>query len=116
MIYKGGCHCGRIAFDVEGDLHSVMECNCSICSKRGYLLWFIPRQQLRLSTPETNLSTYTFNTGKIKHRFCSVCGCGPFGEGVDPKTGTSMAAVNVRCLEGVDIAKLKKGFFDGRSL
>lgn len=37
MNYKGGCHCGRIAFDVEGEIDQVMECNCSICTKRGYL-------------------------------------------------------------------------------
>ena len=115
MIYKGGCHCGRIAFEVEGDLQGVVQCNCSICTKRGYLLWFVPRQQLQLLTKEKDLSTYTFNTHKIKHRFCSKCGCGPFGEGLD-KTGASMAAVNVRCLEGVDFAKLKITPFDGRSL
>lgn len=115
MVYKGGCHCGRIKFEVEGDIKGVMECNCSICTQRGYLLWMVPRSQLRLSVPEKNLTTYTFNTGKIKHRFCSKCGCGPFGEGVDP-TGSSSAAINVRCLEGVDLSKLKVMKFDGKSL
>ena len=115
MIYKGGCHCGRIKFEVEGDLTGVMECNCSICLKRGYLLWFVPRRQLRLLTPEADLSTYTFNKHVVKHRFCSQCGCGPFGEAVDQK-GISQAAVNVRCLDGVDLSKLKITHFDGRSL
>jgi hypothetical protein len=116
MVYKGGCHCGQIAFEVEGELAGVMECNCSICTKRGYLLWMVPRQQLRLSTPEKNLGTYTFNTHTVKHRFCPVCGSGPFGEGVNPKTKEMTAAVNVRCLEGVDLSKLKVTHFDGRSL
>lgn len=116
MKYKGSCHCGKIAFEVEGDLTSVMECNCSICSKRGHLLWFVPREQLKLTTSESNLSTYLFNKRQIHHRFCSTCGCGPFGEGSNPKTGELMAAVNVRCLEGVDIKKLKVTFFDGKSL
>src|SRR5262245_53070841 len=78
MTYKGGCHCGRIAFEAEGDLGRLMECNCSICSKRGYLHWFVPRDKFRLLTPESDLSAYTFRTGKLKHHYCSNCGCGPF--------------------------------------
>lgn len=113
MTHKGGCHCGRIAFEVEGDITQVMECNCSICSKRGYLLWFVPREHLRLTTSAADLATYRFNTGKIQHHFCPVCGCGPFGE-ADDKTGPQ-AAVNVRCLEGLDLSGLKVVQFDGRS-
>jgi len=115
MIYKGGCHCGRIAFEVEGDIEQVVECNCSICSKRGYVLWFVPRGQLRLATPEADLATYTFNTGRIKHHFCHSCGCGPFSVGTD-ETGAATAAVNVRCLESIEPSALKVIPFDGRSL
>lgn len=115
MIHQGGCHCGRIAFEVEGDLTQVMECNCSHCSRKGYMLWFVPREQLRLTTPEGDLATYTFNKHVIKHHFCPTCGCAPFGFGVAP-SGAATAAVNVRCLEGVDLAALKVMPFDGRSL
>lgn len=116
MIYRGACHCQNILFEVQGELDSIMECNCSICSQRGYLLWFIDRDNLKLLVPESNLSTYTFNTHTIKHRFCFVCGCGPFGEGENPATGKVMAAINVRSLQGVDLSKLKKNTFDGKSL
>ena len=95
-------------------LAEVMECNCSLCSKRGYLLWFVPRAQLTLSTPDADLSTYRFNRMHIAHHFCSNCGCAPFGEAADPK-GNAMAAVNVRCLEGVDPDTLKVVKVDGRS-
>jgi len=61
MTHKGSCHCGRIAFEVEGDIAQVMECNCSHCSRKGYLLWFVPRESLRLATPESALATYMFN-------------------------------------------------------
>jgi len=61
MTHKGSCHCGRIAFEVEGDLTQVIQCNCSHCSRKGYLLWFVPRAQLRLATPESALATYLFN-------------------------------------------------------
>jgi hypothetical protein len=114
MNYHGGCHCGRIAFDVEGEIGQVIQCNCSICSKRGYLLWFAPRDKLRLGTPEADLATYTFNKHRIKHHFCPNCGCAPFGTGADSK-GAPMAAVNVRCLDGVDLGTLKVVPYDGRS-
>lgn len=115
MNYKGSCHCGRIAFEVEGELAGVMDCNCSICSRMGSLLWFVPRDKLRLLTPEADLATYTFGKRSIKHHFCPTCGIHPFGEGADP-SGNRMAAVNVRCLEGVDFSSLPVKHFDGRSL
>ena len=115
MTHQGGCHCGRIAFEADGDIEQVTECNCSICRKRGYLLWFMPRERLRLRTPETDLATYTFKTGKILHHFCPQCGCAPFGIGTD-RTGAKTAAVNVRCLDGVEPSALRIVGFDGRSL
>lgn len=115
MNYHGGCHCGAIAFDVDGDLAQVIECNCSICTKRGALLWFVPRDRLKLATPESALATYTFNTHRIRHHFCPACGCAPFATGTDAQ-GKPMAAINVRCLDGVDPAALTKVPYDGRSL
>ena len=115
MIYKGSCHCGRVAFEVEGELKEVTECNCSMCARKGWLLWFVPRKNLTLLMPEENLSTYTFNKHVIKHRFCTACGIHTFGEAVDP-SGTPMAAINARCLEHVHLASLPVKQFDGRSL
>ena len=115
MAHKGSCHCGKIAFEVEGDLNEVLECNCSHCSRKGFLLWFVPRDKLTLKTPEKNLSQYTFNKHVIKHQFCSSCGTQPFAFSNGPD-GKPAAAVNVRCLEDVDLATLKRKPFDGRSL
>jgi hypothetical protein len=114
MTHKGSCHCGRIAFEVEGEPAQVIECNCSHCSRKGYLLWFVLRDKLRLATPEDRMATYLFNKHVIRHHFCPTCGCAPFGFGTDPK-GAAMAAVNVRCLEDIDTATLKTVPFDGRS-
>ncbi|MGD9945734.1 MAG: GFA family protein, partial [Burkholderiaceae bacterium] len=110
------CHCGNVAFEIDTGqpLDSVLSCNCSICSRKGSLLWFLPREQLRLNTPEGELSTYTFNKHLIKHRFCPNCGMHPYAEGTNPQ-GQAMAAVIVRCLEGVDLEALKVTHFDGRS-
>lgn len=114
-IYTGSCHCGNIAITVEGDLTQVVQCNCSICSRRASLLWFVPRAQLRLTAGDGAMSTYTFNTHRIRHHFCPTCGCAPFAEGADPQ-GNATAAVNVRCLDGIDPDAVPKIVFDGRSL
>jgi hypothetical protein len=115
MIYKGSCHCGKVAFEVEGEIKEVMACNCSMCSRKGSLLWFVPRAKLHLLTPESDPSTYLFNKHVIKHRFCAACGIHPFGEGTDPK-GNHMAAVNARCLENVELSSLTVKNFNGRAL
>lgn len=115
MKYQGSCHCGRIDFEVDGEPAGVMSCNCSICRRKGSLLWFVPRDQLRLRTPENDMATYTFNKHAIKHHFCPVCGIHPFGEGTDPSAGP-MAAINIRCLEGVDPDAIPVQKFDGQSL
>jgi hypothetical protein len=114
MKFHGSCHCGKIRFDVEGEPGKVVECNCSHCARKGYLLWFLPRNQLELSTPEADLATYTFNKHVIQHHFCATCGCAPFGFGKDG-SGAATAAVNVRCLEGLDLASLERVAVDGRS-
>ena len=115
MNYKGSCHCGKIAFEVEGELKGAMECNCSLCSRKGSLLWFVPRDKLRLLTPEKSTGTYTFNKHVIKHRFCKSCGIHPYAEAVDPK-GNPTAAINIRCLEGIDLKSIPLKQFDGKSL
>ncbi|HEY1091300.1 MAG TPA: GFA family protein [Burkholderiaceae bacterium] len=116
MVHQGSCHCGRIKFEVEGEIGpSVMSCNCSMCQRKGILMWFVPRAALRLLTPEADAATYLFNQHKIKHRFCTNCGIHPFGEGPSP-AGEAMAAVNVRCIEGIDLQALEVKHFDGRAL
>lgn len=114
MIYKGSCHCGNIAFEVDVEINAAVACNCSICSRKGSLLWFVARDKLKLLTPEDAAATYTFNKHLIKHRFCPRCGIHPYGEGVDPQ-GRAMAAINIRCLEGIDIDTIPVQHYDGRS-
>jgi hypothetical protein len=114
MNYKGSCHCGKIAFEVEGEIKEAMACNCSMCQRKGSLLWFVPREELRLLSPEDSASTYTFNKHLIKHRFCPTCGMHPYAEGVDGK-GAAMAAINVRCIEGIELSSIAVKQVDGRS-
>lgn len=113
MKYQGSCHCGQIAFTVDGELGDVLACNCSICQRKGTLMWFVPRQALTLLTPPEHMSTYTFNKHIIQHHFCPTCGIHPYGEAAGPD-GQLTAAVNARCLDGVDCNALKVNHYNGR--
>ena len=115
MKYRGSCHCGKVAFEVEGELTGALSCNCSMCSRRGSLLWFVPRDQMKLLTPEKDVTTYTFNKHVIKHQFCPSCGVQPYGEGVDPN-GNKMAAINIRCLEDIELENIPLKHFNGKAL
>jgi hypothetical protein len=114
MVYTGSCHCGRIRYEVEGEVDSGLACNCSMCARRASLLWFVPREQLRLLTGEDAAATYLFNKHTIKHRFCPDCGIHTFGEAEAPG-GARMAAINLRTLEDFDLAGVPVKHYDGRS-
>lgn len=114
MKYRGSCHCGNIVFEVEGELTGAMSCNCSICSRKGTLLWFVPRTSFSLLTPRSNITTYTFNKHLIKHQFCALCGVQAFGEAMD-SNGNAMVAVNIRCLEDIDLLAIPTQHYDGKS-
>lgn len=115
MLYRGSCHCGGIRFEIEGELSTAVACNCSICSRKGALLWAVPRDRLRVQAADRDVGTYTFGRRAIEHRFCRVCGMQPFSEDTGAAPGRS-AYVNIRCLEGVDPAAIPTIDFDGRSL
>ena len=112
--HAGSCHCGRIAFSLEGELGEAIDCNCSMCRRRGSLLAFFPREALTLATPEADMATYTFNSHRLQHHFCPTCGIAPFSEGKGAD-GVAMTMVNVRCLPALDLASLKVTAFDGAS-
>ncbi|BCP54337.1 aldehyde-activating protein [Kaistia sp. 32K] len=110
----GGCHCGRVRFTVRGDFGTAMSCNCSICQKRGHWLAFVPAADFTLESGADDLTDYQFNRFRIHHLFCSHCGVGSFGRGVGPD-GAEMVAVNVRCLDDMDLSTVTVTAFDGRS-
>lgn len=113
--YTGGCHCGKVRYEVTTDLAKVISCNCSHCSKRGFLLTFVPAEAFRLLAGGDNLSEYLFNTKKIRHLFCRDCGIESFATGEGPG-GMAMTAVNVRCLDDVDPGSLTLTPFNGRDM
>lgn len=112
MIYQGGCHCGAVQFEVEApERLECGDCNCSICSKSGFLHLIVPKSRFRLLQGEASLATYTFNTHVAQHRFCKICGIKSF---YVPRSNPDGVDVNVRCLD-TQPAELVIEPFDGRN-
>jgi hypothetical protein len=111
QTYEGGCHCGRVRFRVTADLEGIAYCNCSVCTKKGFLHLIVPLEQFELLSGEDALSTYRFNTGTAQHTFCRDCGIHAF---YVPRSDPDKIDVNVRCLDDVDLTKIEIAPFDGR--
>jgi hypothetical protein len=112
-LHRGGCHCGRVRFEADGPAHlDVLDCNCSICSKAGFLHWIVPKSRFRLLTSEDALSTYTFGTAVARHHFCSTCGIKPF---YVPRSNPDGFDINVRCLDDDPARRITIERFDGRN-
>ena len=115
QTYSGGCHCGRVRYQVTTTLERVLSCNCSICQKRGVLWTYVTSAQFKLLSGQDELSDYQFNKKAIHHLFCRNCGIASFATG-PRKDGSEGIGINVRCLEGVEIERLALRPFDGKSL
>ena len=109
---EGGCHCGRVRFRVTGDLAQTTYCNCSICTKKGFLHLIVRREQFELISGQDDLTTYQFNTKTAKHMFCRHCGIHPF---YVPRSDPDKIDVNVRCLDDIDVAAITPKTFDGKN-
>lgn len=113
--HAGSCHCGNVAFEVDGDFTSALVCNCSDCRRAGHMLAFTTPDRFPMKTPQKDASTYLFNQQAINHYFCANCGIASHGGGVGPD-GKQMVAVNLRCLPDVDLDALRIDKFDGAKL
>lgn len=112
QTHEGGCHCGAVRFRAQLDLDSMLECNCSICTKKGFLHLIIPHAQFTVLQGEDALTNYQFGTKVARHTFCRHCGMHPF---YVPRSDPDKVSVNARCLDGVDSAQLHpRRFFDGQ--
>ena len=110
--HTGGCHCGRVRFEVIAPAKlEVADCNCSICSKYGYLHLIVPADRFNLLSGRESLSTYSFNTHVAKHFFCSTCGVKSF---YIPRSHPDGISVNARCLDSDTIESVSVTPFDGQ--
>lgn len=114
QTHRGGCHCGRIRWEVDADLHStrILDCNCSICTKKGFLHLIVEPEDFRLLSGTGDLQEYRFNTGRAVHKFCAHCGIHSF---YTPRSHPDMVDVNVRCIDDVDVDELEIESFDGQN-
>jgi hypothetical protein len=113
--YKGGCHCGKVRFEVTLDLaEPAITCNCSMCGRSGTMLRFVPAAAFNLLSGTEFLTDYRFNSKVINHHFCSVCGIKAFASGKG-KDGVETRAINVRCLDDVDLQAVPTRHMDGKS-
>lgn len=113
--YTGGCHCGAVKYDVELASHEAMACNCSICSKMGWLMAFVPEGAFTLKTDASALTNYQFGKQHIHHQFCNTCGIRSFAWG-PTEDGSKLYCINVRCLDDIDLDTLKIQNYDGASI
>lgn len=113
MRHFGACHCGRVKFEVEAPAEiEAVECNCSICSKSGFLHLIVPKSRFLLLQGSEFLSSYSFNTRTAEHLFCRVCGIKSF---YVPRSNPDGYSVNVRCLDTATIANITVLPFDGKN-
>lgn len=112
----GACHCKKVKYQVEGlDLtQPVIECNCSHCQIKGFLLSFVPGQSFKITQGEENLTEYRFNTNRLQHLFCKTCGVQAFAKG--EKDGEQMVAINVRTIDGIDLPALSRMPYNGKDI
>lgn len=113
--YHGSCHCGAVDFEVTTDLTSLMSCNCSLCGRSGAVMRFVPAESFTLLSGDLAQTDYQFNKKSLHHPFCQTCGVRAFSYGAGPD-GKVMFALNVRCLDNVDVFALESKQFDGKSL
>ena len=109
----GGCHCGAVRYRLRAPADIVVhDCNCSMCSKAGYLHLIVDRTDFELLSGGDALSEYRFNTGVARHLFCSVCGIHAH---YTPRSHPDKVDVNVRCLDGDLVDAFTFVPFDGKA-
>ena len=112
VTHRGGCHCGAVRFELRAQAQlSVQHCNCSVCSKSGFLHLIVPAEEFTLLSGVARLQTYTFNTGAARHLFCSVCGIKSF---YVPRSHPDGYSVNLRCLDAGTVQQVTVEEFDGQ--
>lgn len=113
MKLQGGCHCGAVRFEVEAAAPlRLLDCNCSICTKTGYLHLIVGGDAFRLVSGDGALVTYGFGSGAARHLFCGTCGVKSY---YVPRSHPDGYSVNARCLDGYGEIEMILQPFDGRN-
>ncbi|KAJ4372268.1 hypothetical protein N0V83_004042 [Neocucurbitaria cava] len=120
--YTASCHCGSFTYTVtqspplNDPSATVMECNCSICARNGYLFVYVPDERVQFTKGSIEeFKSYFFASKKMAHYFCGTCGASCMARSVDPGFFPGMTCVNVRMFEDVDLKTLNLKPADGKS-
>ncbi|WP_375203925.1 GFA family protein [Hyphococcus sp.] len=109
----GRCHCGAVTWEAAlPDEIVADECNCSMCEMVGFLHVIVPRSKFKLLTGDDHLTEYRFNTGTARHWFCKTCGVKSF---YIPRSNPDGYALNLRCMDRSQFAKIEIRPFDGQN-
>lgn len=111
--HRGHCHCGIVEFEVSTDVREPLQCNCSFCIRRGAVLQRVPGKDFQVLTGEAELTRYGARTFS-DHFFCRVCGIHVFTR--ISRENDESVAVNLTCVDGLDLASLSPTLFDGAKL
>lgn len=112
MRAEGGCHCGAVRFAATfTDPPELLDCNCSICAKTGFLHLIVAAGDFELLRGADTLTDYRFGTGTARHLFCQICGIKSF---YVPRSHPDGFSVNWRALDGVEGVTPRIIPYDGR--
>jgi len=117
--WTGSCHCGAVTFEIDAPEEAMSQpvaCNCSMCGRSGAWMVFVPEDSFRARSGEDSLRDYQFGKRHIHHLFCTTCGLKPYSRGINLEGGGMTYAVNLRCVDGVDLRKLEPNWYDGAAL
>lgn len=110
--HTGSCHCGLVTYEFDADVKDAITCNCSHCHRKGLVLAFIPKEDIRLLSGTDAQTEYFFNKKSIRHLFCKTCGVQSYAEGI----AFPQMAINLRCVEGIEIEKLSITPYNGKDV
>jgi hypothetical protein len=112
-VHPASCHCGTIQYTITFSpplsAQKVGSCNCTICTKNGYLFLYPRRQDVTVHKGEESLKSYQFGKKQLLHRFCGECGSSVWhdprlwmlGDGVPDLLGVNVSHPGQKCGERV---------------
>lgn len=97
---RSTCHCGAVELLItfESGLQNIRRCDCSLCSRKGYVMASVPTTHLQVVRGRDRLSLYQWGTMVAEHYFCSTCGIHTHHK---RRSNPSEYGINIACIEGV---------------
>ena len=98
---KGKCHCGSVKFTINTKIKDLRRCNCSMCSRKGFVMGTALIDELTITSGEKNLTSYKWNTKIAEHFFCKICGINTHHK---RRSDPNQYGYNIGCIEGFEMS------------